>query len=73
MVRRIMWTLVFAAFSFMLGLILAFFSTPLLSKLEQPLHLELAGHSGPSDWILWFAGLSAALMGGLCAYRFTRR
>jgi len=27
------------------------FSTPLLWRLEPILHMELAGHSGPSDWI----------------------
>jgi len=27
--------------------------TPLLWRLEAPLHVELAGHSGPSDWIFY--------------------
>jgi hypothetical protein len=35
------------------GLILAFLATPLLWRLEDPLGMGLAGHSGPSEWILW--------------------
>jgi hypothetical protein len=27
--------------------------TPLLWKLEPILHMELAGHSGPSDWVFY--------------------
>lgn len=27
--------------------------TPLLWRLEPILHMELAGHSGPSDWIFY--------------------
>jgi ABC-type antimicrobial peptide transport system permease subunit len=36
-----------------LGWIVAMFSTPLLWRLEPILHMELAGHSGPSDWIFY--------------------
>jgi hypothetical protein len=37
--------------------------TPLLWRLEPILHLELAGHSGPSDWVLYviWAVMAAAL------------
>ncbi|HLY43902.1 MAG TPA: hypothetical protein VKR52_22005 [Terracidiphilus sp.] len=35
------------------GWILAMALTPLLWRLEAPLHMELAGHSGPSDWIFY--------------------
>jgi ABC-type antimicrobial peptide transport system permease subunit len=35
------------------GYILAVLSTPLLWKLEAILQIELAGHSGPADWIFW--------------------
>lgn len=38
---------------FPLGWILAMFLTPLLWQLERILHTELAGHSGPSDWIFY--------------------
>jgi hypothetical protein len=36
-----------------LGWILTMMMTPLLWRLELPLHLELAGHSGPSDWVFY--------------------
>lgn len=35
------------------GWILAMALTPLLWRLEPVLHLELAGHSGPSDWVFY--------------------
>jgi ABC-type antimicrobial peptide transport system permease subunit len=37
------------------GWIAAMMSTPLLWKLEPILGMELAGHSGPSDWIFYVA------------------
>ena len=36
-----------------LGWIVAMFSTPLLGWLEPILHMELAGHSGPPDWVFY--------------------
>ena len=36
----------------LLGGIGSFLATPLLWKLENVLHVELAGHSGPTDWII---------------------
>jgi len=36
----------------LLGSVGSFLATPLLWKLEDVLHVELAGHSGPSDWII---------------------
>jgi len=35
------------------GWILTMLATPLLWKLEPVLHMELAGHSGPSDWVFF--------------------
>jgi len=35
------------------GWILAFMSTPILWRLEPVLKMELAGHSGPSDWVFY--------------------
>jgi uncharacterized RDD family membrane protein YckC len=35
------------------GWIFAMLLTPLLWRLEPILHMELAGHSGPSDWIFY--------------------
>ncbi len=37
--------------SFPLGWIVAMLLTPVLWRLEPVLNLELAGHSGPSDWV----------------------
>jgi ABC-type antimicrobial peptide transport system permease subunit len=36
-----------------LGWILTMISTPLLWRLEPIFHMELAGHSGPSDWVFY--------------------
>jgi ABC-type antimicrobial peptide transport system permease subunit len=36
-----------------LGWIITMMLTPVLWKLEPILHMELAGHSGPSDWIFY--------------------
>ena len=35
------------------GAILTMAMTPLLWDLEKPLQMELAGHSGPSDWVFY--------------------
>jgi len=35
------------------GWILAMALTPALWRLEPILHMELAGHSGPSDWVFY--------------------
>jgi ABC-type antimicrobial peptide transport system permease subunit len=40
-----------------LGWIVAMLFTPALWKLEPILHMELAGHSGPSDWIFYLVWL----------------
>ena len=39
------------------GWIVSMLLTPLLWKLEPILHVELAGHSGPSDWIFYVVWL----------------
>jgi ABC-type antimicrobial peptide transport system permease subunit len=36
-----------------LGWILTMIMTPLLWRLEPILNMELAGHSGPSDWVFY--------------------
>jgi hypothetical protein len=36
-----------------IGWIVSMMLTPVLWKLEPILHMELAGHSGPSDWIFY--------------------
>ncbi len=40
-----------------LGWIIAMMLTPVLWKLEPVLHMELAGHSGPSDWVFYVVWL----------------
>lgn len=40
-----------------LGWIVAMMLTPALWALEPILHMELAGHSGPSDWIFYIVWL----------------
>jgi ABC-type antimicrobial peptide transport system permease subunit len=36
-----------------LGWIITMMLTPVLWRFEPALHMELAGHSGPSDWIFY--------------------
>jgi len=52
-------TLVSLAFAILVGLpvgwILTFMATPILWRLEPVLNMELAGHSGPSDWVFYVA------------------
>ena len=45
--------------------IAAMMLTPLLWKLEPVLHMELAGHSGPSDWVFYL--LHAIVVAGTFA------
>ncbi len=40
-----------------LGWAISMMLTPVLWKLEPILHMELAGHSGPSDWIFYVVWL----------------
>jgi hypothetical protein len=52
------------------GWMVAMLLTPVLWKLEPILHMELAGHSGPSDWI--FCVVWALIIPGLfLLLRFT--
>jgi Na+-driven multidrug efflux pump len=50
-------TLIAGVLALLLGLPLGWFCamllTPVLWRLEPVLHMELAGHSGPSDWIFY--------------------
>jgi hypothetical protein len=50
------------AMGLIVGSVVTVFSTPLLWRLEDWLNLELAGHSGPSSWlVLSGGGLGAAV------------
>lgn len=68
--KRVLITLIAAVLSFPVGGLIAFLCTPLLWRLEGLFHVELAGHSGPSDWILIAAGLMATFLGGIAAGRY---
>lgn len=51
---RTVLALVLAVFvGFPAGWVLAMFFTPLFGWLEQVLHMELAGHSGPSNGVFY--------------------
>jgi len=39
------------------GWVIAMLLTPALWRLEPIVHMELAGHSGPSDWIFYLVWL----------------
>jgi hypothetical protein len=48
-----------------LGWIVAMSLTPTLWRLEPVLHMELAGHSGPSDWVfivIWIVVVSVLFL-----------
>ena len=49
--KTILALLIAVVVSLPLGWIVAMLLTPVLWRLEPVLHLELAGHSGPSDWV----------------------
>ena len=51
MKRILLSALLAIAIGLPVGWIATFLATPLLWKLEPVLHMELAGHSGPSDWV----------------------
>jgi len=44
------------------GFFIAMISTPLFWKLEGILHIELAGHSGPADWVIITTIIITALL-----------
>jgi hypothetical protein len=50
-------TILAVLFAVPFGWIVSMLLTPLLWKLEPILHMELAGHSGPSDWIFYVVWL----------------
>ena len=70
---RVVAVIAIAFLGFFFGVVGCFLSTPLLWKLEAPTGLELAGHSGPSDWLLLTAGfVGAALAVGFHHWRIRR-
>jgi H+/Cl- antiporter ClcA len=63
---------VVSAFALFVGLITGWFTgmllTPTLWKLEGPLGMELAGHSGPADWLLGTFSITGAIVVWAIAY-----
>jgi hypothetical protein len=57
---------VISAFALFVGLIAGWFAgmllTPTLWKLEERLGMELAGHSGPADWLLGTFSITGAIV-----------
>jgi len=49
--KTILALLIAGIVSLPLGWIVAMLLTPVLWRLEPVLNIELAGHSGPSDWV----------------------
>jgi hypothetical protein len=48
-------------FGFFIGVVTSMMLTPILWKLETLTNLELAGHSGPAEWLLLMAGVFGSL------------
>ena len=51
--RHIAYLAISVVGGFVVGFVAAILCTPLLWRLEPVLGIELAGHSGPSDWVLY--------------------
>jgi hypothetical protein len=63
MKRIVVTALAAVVLGFPLGWIVAMLLTPVFWKLEPILHMELAGHSGPSDWlVLVIIAVTAAVL-----------
>ena len=63
---------VISVFALFVGSIAGWFTgmllTPTLWKLETPLGMELAGHSGPSDWLLGTFSITGAILFWIIVY-----
>ena len=51
--KTILGVLIAVVVSFFFSWIVAMLLTPVLWRLEPVLNMELAGHSGPADWVFW--------------------
>ena len=67
--RRVTYLVVSILGGLIFGFLAGMLCTPLLWRLEQVLGIELAGHSGPSDWVMYlFFVVMAALIETLLLY-----
>jgi hypothetical protein len=58
---------------FVVGFVAGVLCTPILWKLEPILNVELAGHSGPADWVmLLFFGVCAVIIELLLVFSYRR-
>ena len=55
-----------------ISVILGAFLTPYLSRLEATVGIELAGHSGPAEWILWTLSALLTILFSVLALRGMR-
>ncbi|TNE28592.1 MAG: hypothetical protein EP349_07700 [Alphaproteobacteria bacterium] len=63
-------TMIFFVFGAFIGAMLSLFCTPLLWKLEKPTGLELAGHSGPAEGVIFlFAFIFGTVFAGVFLLR----
>jgi len=72
--RHVTYLVISIAGGFVFGFIGAMLCTPLLWRLELVLGIELAGHSGPSDWVIWvFMGVFSVVIEILLVVSYRRR
>ena len=67
--KKAVFKIIFTAVGFVMGLITCAMLTPVLWKLEPVLGLELAGHSGPVDWLLITCGAIFAAIGFALSFK----
>ncbi|WNG17761.1 hypothetical protein [Cystobacter fuscus] len=72
MLKRLLPSALFSFFGAIIGLVVCALLTPVFWKLEGMLGLELAGHSGPAEWLLVSFAAVFALLGFAVAFRLVR-
>lgn len=66
--------IIFTVFiSFIMGMFICFMMTPIWWKLEVQLGIELAGHSGPEDWLAISFSSLFALAGVGFSWKFIHK
>ncbi|MCP3140486.1 hypothetical protein [Pyxidicoccus xibeiensis] len=72
MLKRTFLSALFAFFGAITGLVVCALLTPIFWRLEGPLGLELAGHSGPAEGLLIGFAAVSAFVGFTVAFRRRR-
>ena len=70
MKKKILKSVFYSFSSLLLGAIICFIMTPIWWKLEALIGVELAGHSGPSDWLVILFSSLCGLAGLLFSLKF---